>query len=140
MTREELFRAVGEVREDQIAEHFTRCPWKRYGALAACLVAVLAGVFGWNRLYHTGWDLPFAAEDGGFVDGSDYSAPESAEDSSPSPVTPRTWRSGNWTAPPATGRRRRTPRRASFGWTRRRYSQWIPSFSGAWSGICGTTR
>ena len=33
MTREELFRAVGEVREDQIAEHFTRCPWKRYGAL-----------------------------------------------------------------------------------------------------------
>ena len=86
MTREELFRAVGEVREDQIAEHFTRCPWKRYGALAACLVAVLAGVFGWNRLYHTGWDLPFAAEDGGFVDGSDYSAPESAEDSSPSPV------------------------------------------------------
>ena len=60
MTREELFRAVGEVREDQIAEHFTRCPWKRYGALAACLVAVLAGVFGWNRLYHTGWDLPFA--------------------------------------------------------------------------------
>ena len=47
MTREELFRAVGEVREDQIAEaeHPGKQgrPWRRYGALAACLAVVLAG-------------------------------------------------------------------------------------------------
>lgn len=115
-------------------------PGNDTGALAACLVAVLAGVFGWNRLCHTGWDLPFAAEDGGFVDGSDYSVPESAEDSSSSPVYSANVEIGELDGSAGHGRRRRTPRRASFGWTRRRYSQWIPSFSGAWSGICGTTR
>lgn len=53
MTREELFRAVGEVREDQIEAAGTVkkqiCPWRRFGALAACLalivtVAAAAGV------------------------------------------------------------------------------------------------
>lgn len=53
MTREELFRAVGEVREDQIeaAEIVKKQihPWRRFGALAACLalivtVAAAAGV------------------------------------------------------------------------------------------------
>lgn len=47
MTKEELFRAVGEVREDQIAEaeHMKQepRPWRRRGALAACLAVVLAG-------------------------------------------------------------------------------------------------
>lgn len=46
MTKEELFRAVGEVREDQIteAESVRRQsrPWRRYGTLAACLALVLA--------------------------------------------------------------------------------------------------
>ena len=45
MTREELFRAVGEVREDQIeaAEIMKRQvrPWRRFGALAACLALVV---------------------------------------------------------------------------------------------------
>ena len=55
MTREELFRAVGEVREDQIADaaekpNRTAPRWRRYGALAACLAVVLAGVFGMSRL------------------------------------------------------------------------------------------
>lgn len=46
MTKEELFRAVGEVREDQIeaAEIVKKQihPWRRFGALAACLALVLA--------------------------------------------------------------------------------------------------
>ena len=55
MTREELFRAVGEVREDQIADaakkpNRTAPRWRRYGALAACLAVVLAGAFGMSRL------------------------------------------------------------------------------------------
>ena len=45
MTREEMFRAVGEVREDQIeaAEIMKRQvrPWRRFGALAACLALVV---------------------------------------------------------------------------------------------------
>lgn len=48
MTREELFRAVGEVREDQIeAAEIVRKqvhPWRRFGALAACLALVAAAV------------------------------------------------------------------------------------------------
>ena len=55
MTREELFRAVGEVREDQITEaaempNKAAPRWRRYGALAACLAVVLAGAFGVSRL------------------------------------------------------------------------------------------
>lgn len=55
MTREELFRAVGEVREDQITDaaekpNKTAARWRRYGALAACLAVVLAGAFGASRL------------------------------------------------------------------------------------------
>ena len=54
MTKEELFRAVGEVREDQIteAEDVRRQsrPWRRYGTLAACLALVLAGAFALERL------------------------------------------------------------------------------------------
>nr|WP_325212734.1 hypothetical protein [uncultured Oscillibacter sp.] len=45
MTREELFRAVGEVREGQIeaAEIVKKqiCPWRRFGALAACLALIV---------------------------------------------------------------------------------------------------
>ena len=54
MTKEELFRAVGEVREDQITEAETvkkaSRPWRRYGTLAACLALVLAGAFALERL------------------------------------------------------------------------------------------
>lgn len=55
MTREELFRAVGEVREDQIMDaaekpNKTAIRWRRYGALAACLAVVLAGAIGVSRL------------------------------------------------------------------------------------------
>lgn len=45
MTREELFRAVGEVREDQIAAAETVKkqvhPWRKLGVLAACLALVV---------------------------------------------------------------------------------------------------
>ena len=63
MTREELFRAVGEVREDQITDaaekpNKTAPRWRRYGALAACLAVVLAGAFGFSRWLHTGRDAP----------------------------------------------------------------------------------
>lgn len=46
MTKEELFRGVGEVREDQITEAETvkkiSRPWRRYRAMAACVAVVLA--------------------------------------------------------------------------------------------------
>lgn len=79
MTREELFRAVGEVREDQIMDaaekpNKTAIRWRRYGALAACLAVVLAGAFGLNRWLHTGWDLP---------------AYESAQESADGPLAPQ---------------------------------------------------
>lgn len=45
MTREDFFRAVGEVREDQIeaAEAVKKQihPWRRFGALAACLALIV---------------------------------------------------------------------------------------------------
>ena len=52
MTRESFFRAVGEVRTDQIeaAESMKKQPrpWRRYGALAACLAVTgpVAGACG----------------------------------------------------------------------------------------------
>lgn len=45
MKKEDFFRAVGEVREDQLAEAERPLPWRRYGALAACLAVVLAAGF-----------------------------------------------------------------------------------------------
>ena len=83
MTREELFRAVGEVREDQVAEaeqmKKQKHPRRRYGVLAACLAVVLAGAFGFNRWLHTGRDLPAvgveeSADAGEGLDGSGGSA------------------------------------------------------------------
>lgn len=54
MTKEELFRAVGEVREDQVTEAEDMKKesrlWRRYGTLAACLALVLAGTFALKRL------------------------------------------------------------------------------------------
>ena len=87
MTREELFRAVGEVREDQIADADTgkkkTFPWRRYGAAAACLALLLAGGTALTRLHHTETDPgepeSAAAEQDAGVDGSWYSAPEDTE-------------------------------------------------------------
>ena len=93
MTREELFRAVGEVREDQITDaaekpNKTAPRWRRYGALAACLAVVLAGAFGFNRWLHTGHDLPAydaaQEESAGAGDGLDGS-----EDSADGPLAPQ---------------------------------------------------
>ena len=93
MTREELFRAVGEVREDQIMDaaekpNKTAARWRRYGALAACLAVVLAGAFGFNRWLHTGHDLPAydaaQEESAGAGDGLDGS-----EDSADGPLAPQ---------------------------------------------------
>lgn len=88
MTREELFRAVGEVREDQIAEAAEikkSRPWRQAGALAACLaLAVTAvSVYGWAGRESrwkslTGGFSPAVIEKsrpdggGGGLDGSDY--------------------------------------------------------------------
>lgn len=84
MTREELFRAVGEVREEQIAaaEHTSRKTnyWRRYLAAAACLVIVVTAGALLNRMSHTGRDLPgmeqAEAADAGDLDGTEYSVPE----------------------------------------------------------------
>ena len=93
MRREELFRAVGEVREDQIMDaaekpNKTAARWRRYGALAACLAVVLAGAFGFNRWLHTGHDLPAydaaQEESAGAGDGLDGS-----EDSADAPAAPQ---------------------------------------------------
>ena len=93
MTREELFHAVGEVREDQIMDaaekpNKTAAHWRRYGALAACLAVVLAGAFGFNRWLHTGHDLPAydaaQEESAGAGDGLDGS-----EDSADGPLAPQ---------------------------------------------------
>lgn len=53
MTKEVLFRALGEVREEQIADADDAVkrknpPWRRYGTAAACLAAVLAVGAAWN--------------------------------------------------------------------------------------------
>lgn len=95
MTKEELFRAVGEVREDQITEAESMrkesCPRRRYGALAACLALVLAGALALGRLEGAGrWaallerfypaahvqasqeSAPAGGGDTGGLDGADY--------------------------------------------------------------------
>ncbi len=85
MTREELFRAVGEVREDQIADaaekpNRTAPRWRRYGALAACLAVVLAGAFGMSRLGIGGISDQEIAQE---------SAGESGLDETDGPLAPR---------------------------------------------------
>lgn len=51
MTKEEWFRAIGEVREDQIeaAETVKKLvhPWRRLGAVAACLALVVTAAIPW---------------------------------------------------------------------------------------------
>lgn len=76
MTREDLFRAVGEIREEQIeaAETVKKqiSPWRRLGALAACL-ALAAGIWAAPRL---GERMKWRAVERGF----EPSATEKEED------------------------------------------------------------
>ena len=87
MTREELFRAVGEVREDQIeAAEVTKRqvrPWRRFGALAACLALVVTVTAAAELREADKWKAivksfnPGGADSGGGtaaggLDGSDY--------------------------------------------------------------------
>ncbi len=93
MTREELFRAVGEVPEDQIGAAETvkkqARPWRRFGALAACLAVLVtaAAAAPWMNRGQPDWNHilysfnPGAAKGetdgggdagGGDLDGSDY--------------------------------------------------------------------
>lgn len=90
MTREELFRAVGEVRDEQIIEAEkprVRRRWPRYAALAASLALVLTAAWGLGSLdgmrpmedfvaleRDVGQDHTGYGESG--VDGSDYSSPD----------------------------------------------------------------
>lgn len=87
MTKEEFFRAVGEVREDQVTEAETMKkqgrPWRRYVALAACFAVVLAAGTAVNGPYPTGYDsgrgqVSASAVTDSSLDGSDYSIPEDA--------------------------------------------------------------
>ena len=93
MTREELFRAVGEVREDQIEAAGVMKkqvrPWRRFGALAACLALVVTaaavplasrGQPNWTHLIYSfnpgaeRGNAEGSADSGGTgnLDGSDY--------------------------------------------------------------------
>jgi hypothetical protein len=86
MTREDLFRAVGEVREDQITDAETaqkkKSPWRRYAALAACLAVVVLAGFAVSRL---GGSNDIAAQqaeltdNGSDVDGTQYSTDAAAQ-------------------------------------------------------------
>lgn len=84
MTREELFRAVGEVRAGQVTEAEKRQgrPWRRYAALAACLAVVLTAGFALDRLRpaaeHGGGQADAGIAEDSSLDGSYYSAPEDA--------------------------------------------------------------
>jgi len=89
VTREDLFRAVGEVREDQIegaeaVKKQTR-PWRRYGALAACLALIMTAAAAapwiqeqiqWRAIiysFNPGGEPEDAGTGSGDIDGSDYS-------------------------------------------------------------------
>lgn len=86
MTNQELFRAIGEVREDQILdadkERAKKTPHRRrYMAIAACLTLLLgtglalSRTDGWNQLIRNFHPAPStgAGADAGGLDGSDYS-------------------------------------------------------------------
>ena len=124
MTNKDLFRAVGEVREDQIADADTKSPthWRRYLAAAACFALVLAAALTLpGRLGHTETDLG-----AGGMDSSEYSTAESADAKPARPEHSVGRRSGSWTPslPRKSPRRRRTAAPVWPGWSRRRSSPW----------------
>ena len=81
MTNQDLFRAVGEVREEQItdAEMKKATHWHRYLAAAACFAVMLAALTLPGRLGHR----ESTDQGAGDIDGSEYSTagtvPESAD-------------------------------------------------------------
>ena len=80
MTSKDLFRAVGEVREDQIADADMKrtTHWRRYLAAAACFALVLAAALTLpGRLGHR----ESADQGTGDIDGSEYSTAETAPES-----------------------------------------------------------
>lgn len=80
MTSKDLFRAVGEVREDQIADADMKrtTHWRRYLAAAACFALVLAAALTLpGRLGH---QKPADLGTGG-MDGSEYSTAETVPES-----------------------------------------------------------
>lgn len=89
MTREELFRAIGEVREDRITEAETVKRsvrhWRRAGVLAACLALTVTAVSAapwmreqleWKALVYGfnpgGQPEPGGADSGEVLDGNEY--------------------------------------------------------------------
>lgn len=72
MTREDLFETIGGIDEDLAASALTEgrrpaIPWRRWGALAACLCLVLGGALCYT-LRRQGRDLPGAVLGGGGMD------------------------------------------------------------------------
>ena len=126
MTREELFRAVGEVREDNRLRSISqdvpgndtgrwrhvswRC-WRESLGGTGCITP--AGICRLLQRTAALWM------------GATTPRRRVRRTPPPRPSTPRTWRSGNWTAPPATGRRRRTPRRGLVWLDPEEVLQWI---------------
>jgi hypothetical protein len=82
MTSKDLFRAVGEVREDQIADAETTgtSHWRRYLAAAACFAVVLAAAL---TLPGRLGNRESADQGIGDVDGSEYSTAETAPEDAP---------------------------------------------------------
>ena len=80
MTSKDLFRAVGEVREDQIADAETTrtAHWQRYLAAAACFAVVLAAALILPGRLGNRESADQGIED---VDGSEYSTAETAPES-----------------------------------------------------------
>lgn len=69
MKKEELFETIGEIDESLAASALTegrrqRSPWRRYGALAACLCVVLGGALCYT-LWGDSRDLPGITGGGG---------------------------------------------------------------------------
>lgn len=87
MTKEELFRALGEVREEQAEEagEPKACHrlWRRYLAAAACLAVIVTAVLALPRLENTpaqgAGQQEESAEDLGDLDGEVYGAAETSK-------------------------------------------------------------
>lgn len=84
MTKEELFRALGEVREEQAEEagepKARRRPWRRYLAAAACLAVIVTAALALPRLESTpaqdAGQQEESAEGLGDLDGETYGTAE----------------------------------------------------------------
>lgn len=82
MTRENLFKAVGEARVEHILDADAPAVkkaihWRRYAALAACLALVLAGSLALRRWGHTGQDMSGGDPSDGSAGQAEIGGPES---------------------------------------------------------------